>query len=138
MWVIENKSGGEIAKVMGFSRSAILGTVRRRGLLRGPGVFTPKRGRKRTYRDPDKMMIDRYHAGSSISDIAKTFGTQINTIKARLIALGLDPDRIKTARYEVHPMWGMDEDARRQAFIDKFNKGWAGVLKRVAKDRKLA
>lgn len=32
----------------------------------------------------------------------------------------------------IHPMWSMEEDARRAEFVAKFNAGWADVQKRLS------
>lgn len=64
-----------------------------------------------------------YDKGYSPGSIAKKTGDCRNTVVAALKKSGIwqDPE----PKSAVHPMWSMDEDARRIAFIEKFERGMA-------------
>lgn len=133
MWVHEGLPGSQCAAAIGCSRSAAMSAVRRMGWLRAPGTSRPAKGTKKEafFVDPDKFVAEKYEAGSSIGDIANVTRTTAGRVRERLERMGYEIVKTPSYTQAVHPMWSMDEDARRQAFYEKFKAGWADVQDRL-------
>lgn len=132
MWTDEGLSGQACADALGVTRSSVLSAVRRKGLHRDPKAGNRLPGYK-NYEDVE-VKINRLHSdGSSVSDIAHHIKATVKATEAKMIEMGLVPLRNPVLRdkYNVHPMWSMNEDDRRQAFYEKFQEGWKGVQERL-------
>jgi len=130
MW--ENgSSGGSIAKRLDCTRSAVLSRVRGMGLHRGEGTYRPKAGRYKPI-DVNEVIRQRHAVRQHINDIASAARLSVRDVRTRLKDMGLDASELASTIHHVHPMWSMNDDDRRLAFYDKFQKGWAEVQKRLA------
>lgn len=136
MWRDEGKSGQVCAEALGVTRSSVLSAVRRRNLHRDPNAYKNKKGFKPGYETVEQKIRRRHEEGSSASDIAHHIKTTVRAVEEKMREMGLVPHKNSVLRdiYKVHPMWSMDEDARRMAFYEKFQEGWKGVQKRLAAD----
>lgn len=74
-------------------------------------------------------------------EIGDRLGRTVYSVESRAKLLSLhrpseaDMQSLRESRKSknhMHPMWGMLEDDRRQAFYEKFTAGWSEVLKRLA------
>lgn len=134
LW-LDGMTAGQISKAMDYryTRNAILGKLNRIGLARNPSVTQPKRGRHKPM--PIEQRIMQKHRErqlpTSIANMLKIPTAQVLEIMDRL---GIDPRDNVIEPYRVHPMWAMGEDDRRQAFYEKFSKGWEGVQRRLKHD----
>lgn len=129
----EGLSAGQIAQALDYkyTRNAVLGKMNRMGYARNPTkVQEPKRGRHPKF-NMEASVAKKHGEGqlpASIANMLKITTPQVLEIMAKL---GLDPRDNVIEPYRVHPMWSMDEDARRLAFSDKFRTGWAKVQERL-------
>ena len=137
MWK-EGMSGGEISKAMGgkYSRTAVIGKMNRIGLARAPVIVRPPVDRMKKWGRPIKEdytadIIERHDRGQRPSEIANRVGMKTDEVIEILKANDIDAEENIHPPYQVHPMWSMPEDERRQAFYEKFSKGWAEVQERL-------
>lgn len=128
-------SASQISKAMGgkYSRSAVLGKMSRAGRLRAPQPKPPKKEKvKMTIEDRIRY---RHLSRQSPSEIGATLHMLKAEVIAKLIEMGLDPRDNVPEPYHVHPMWNMEEDARRAEFVDKYERGMKAVRQRLREDR---
>jgi len=119
----EGISAGEISKRLDYrySRNAVLGRMHRLGLARSNPVKKNVKGRP-AYNHDEAIRI-RFEKGAVPADIAAAIKLPTRLVREALVKMGFNPDSNTPEKYDVHPMWGMEETERRNAFRRKLLKG---------------